>query len=105
MNIEKHKIDDTITIKVDGSLDTSTSPMLASEMVELDGIKKVVLDFSSLDYISSSGLRILLSVQKRMNKTKGELIVKNIGQTVEDIFEITGFTDILNIQWIYKKSA
>ena len=63
----------------------------------LPGIEKLVLDFAALEYLSSAGLRVLLAAQKTMNK-QGEMIIKNVNETINDIFEVTGFVDILTIE-------
>ena len=80
----------------EGRLDTNTSPELESEYKKLDE-KNIVLDLEKLNYISSAGLRVLLTMQKEMNK-KGSLEIINVCDEVLDIFEVTGFNDILNIK-------
>jgi len=98
MTIEKRNDGTELTIKVSGRLDTTTSPQLDAELKQdINGITKLVFDFSSLEYLSSAGLRVLLSAQKTMNK-QGEMIVKNVNDAVSEIFEITGFVDILTIE-------
>ena len=66
-------------------------------MASLDGVKELTLDFEKLDYISSAGLRVLLSTQKVMNK-QGALKIIHVNDTIMEIFEVTGFTDILTIE-------
>ncbi len=95
MNIEKK--DKELLIKLEGKLDTNTSADLDAKMSELDGMEKVVIDMEKLDYISSAGLRVLLSMQKIMNK-QGKMTLKNVCENVMDIFEVTGFSEILNIE-------
>ena len=99
MNITK-KLDGTkLTAAISGRLDTSTTP--EAEAVIKDGIEKVtdiVLDCKNVDYISSSGLRLLLSLQKHMNAKGGSLTIRNINETVAEIFEVTGFSDILTVE-------
>ncbi len=98
MKINKTIENNTTVISLEGRLDTITSPELSWELDSLlDETKKLVFDLSKLDYISSSGLRVLLSAQKAM-KDKGTMIVKNASETVMEIFEITGFSDILTIE-------
>lgn len=98
MKINKTIENDTTVISLEGRLDTITSPELSWELDSLlDETKKLIFDLSKLDYISSSGLRVLLSAQKAM-KDKGTMIVKNASETVMEIFEITGFSDILTIE-------
>lgn len=89
----------SLTILIDGRLDTATAPQLESELSSsIDGMEKVYLDFSKLEYISSAGLRVLLSTQKKMKKQHGELIIRSANDTVKEVFEITGFVDILTIE-------
>ena len=97
MKIDLKKEDKKLTIKLDGKLDTNTSPELDSKMSELEGMEEVVIDMKDLDYISSAGLRVLLSMQKVMNK-QGKMTIINVCDNVMDIFEVTGFSDILDIE-------
>ncbi len=98
MTISKELNGQTLTVKLDGRLDTSTSPKLQNELSEsLTGVKELIFDFGGLEYISSSGLRVLLSSQKQMSKN-GSMVLKNVSETVMEIFEITGFDDILTIE-------
>ena len=97
MKIDLKKNDKELFIKLEGKLDTNTSSDLDSKISELEGIEKVIIDMEKLDYISSAGLRVLLSMQKIMNK-QGEMILKNVCENVMDIFEVTGFSEILNIE-------
>ena len=98
MTIEKNLNGTELTVTIAGRLDTSTAPKLESEIKEsIQGLSKLVLDFTSLEYLSSAGLRVLLSTQKTMNK-QGEMIIKNVNETINEIFEVTGFIDILTIE-------
>lgn len=98
MNIAKKLEDKKLTISIDGRLDTSTAPELDEELkASLGGIEELVMDFTGMEYISSAGLRVLLSAQKAMN-AQGEMIVTGANDTVMEIFDITGFTDILTIR-------
>ena len=98
MNIQKTMIGTTLTVKLEGRLDTTTSPKLEEELKgSVDGVTCLVLDFEKLEYISSAGLRVLLSMQKIMTK-QGEMHIKNVNETVMEVFEITGFADILTIE-------
>ena len=98
MTIEKNLNGTELTVTIAGRLDTSTAPKLESEIKEsIQDISKLVLDFTSLEYLSSAGLRVLLSTQKTMNK-QGEMIIKNVNETINEIFEVTGFIDILTIE-------
>lgn len=98
MKINKVKENEKLTISLDGRLDTITAPQLDSEIQgAFEGIKMLVFDFSKLAYISSAGLRILLTAQKTMNK-QGSMVIKNAGPEIKEIFNITGFCDILTIE-------
>ena len=97
MTIKKNKADNVMTIALSGRLDTVTAPELELEISNaLAGITELILDLEKLDYISSAGLRVLLSAQKTMNE-RGIMTVKNVNSTIMEIFEVTGFTDILTI--------
>ena len=97
MTIKKNKADNVMTIALSGRLDTVTAPELELEISNaLAGITELILDLEKLDYISSAGLRVLLSTQKTMNE-HCIMTVKNVNSTIMEIFEVTGFTDILTI--------
>ena len=98
MTIEK-KLDGTgLTITLTGRLDTTTAPQLEAELkASLDGVENLVLDFAGLDYLSSAGLRVLLAAQKTMNK-QGSMVIRSVNETIAEIFEVTGFSDILTIE-------
>ena len=98
MTIEKNLNGAELNIAINGRLDTTTAPQLEAELKQsIESLEKLVLDFDALDYISSAGLRVLLSTQKVMNK-QGEMIIKNVNETINEIFEVTGFIDILTIE-------
>ena len=98
MTIEKKLNATELNITITGRLDTTTAPQLEAELKQsLPGIEKLVLDFAALEYLSSAGRRVLLAAQKTMNK-QGEMIIKNVNETIRDIFEVTGFIDILTIE-------
>lgn len=98
MTITKTLNGSALTVALDGRLDTTTSPALEAELHDsLDGITSLALDFEKLEYISSAGLRVLLAAQKTMNK-QGEMIVRNVNASIMEIFDITGFSDILTVQ-------
>ena len=98
MTIEKNLNAAELTVKVTGRLDTTTAPELEATLNEsYSGVTKLVLDFSTLDYLSSAGLRVLLQAQKKMNK-QGEMVVRNVNETILEIFEVTGFADVLTIE-------
>lgn len=98
MNIIKNAENDTLTIAIEGRLDTNTAPQLESELkASVEDVKKLVLDFTKLEYVSSAGLRVILATQKLMNK-QGSMVITNVKPTVMEVFEITGFVDILTIE-------
>lgn len=97
MTIEKTADGEKLLIKLAGRLDTSTAPDLEKEVSALQGISDLTFDFEELEYISSAGLRVLLSAQKIMNK-QGSMVIKNVNDTIDEVFEITGFSDILTIE-------
>ena len=98
MTIEKNLNGTELTIVITGRLDTTTAPQLEAEFKQsISGVEKLVLDFTALEYLSSAGLRVLLAAQKVMNK-QGEMIIKNVNETINEIFEVTGFIDILTIE-------
>ena len=98
MTIDKVQDGAKLTVKVSGRLDTTTAPELEDDLkASLDGIEDLKMDFSDLEYISSAGLRVLLSAQKIMNK-QGSMVVTGVNSTIMEIFEVTGFSDILTIQ-------
>ncbi len=98
MLINKDAKGDELTITIDGRLDTTTAPQLEAEINScLDGVKTLTMDMSKLVYISSAGLRVLLKAQKIMNK-QGKMTVINVNQEIKEIFEVTGFDELLNIE-------
>lgn len=98
MEIRKVLEENRLKMAVIGRLDTTTAPELDNALKDgLDGVKELTLDFSDLSYISSAGLRVLLSVQKRMNK-QGKMLLTGVQEAVMEVFEITGFADILTIK-------
>ena len=98
MTITKTIESDALTLALSGRLDTTTSPELENEInASLDGIHALTLDFTELSYISSAGLRVLLAAQKRMNN-QGSMRVVGVNDTIMEIFEVTGFSEILTIE-------
>ena len=98
MTINRKQNGTSLEIALEGRLDTTTAPELEKELkASLDGITTLVIDMTGLEYISSAGLRVLLSAQKTMNK-QGEMKVVHVGETIMEIFEVTGFSDILTIE-------
>ena len=98
LNISKNANGSSLEIVLEGRLDTTTAPNLEEEVkASIDGVQDLKFDFSKLEYISSAGLRVLLSAQKIMNK-QGKMVVTNVSEEVNEIFEVTGFSDILTIE-------
>lgn len=98
MNINMNKEGKILTIELEGRLDTNTSPQLETSLKHNVGdCENLIIDFAKLEYISSAGLRVLLAAQKVMNK-QGKMVIKNVNNTIMEVFEITGFTDILTIE-------
>ena len=98
MTITKTQNGTALEIALEGRLDTMTAPELETELnASLGGAESLTLDFSKLDYISSAGLRVLLSAHKAMS-TKGGMKVKNVNEIVREVFDVTGFADILTIE-------
>jgi len=98
LSIEKQAEDGKLCVTLEGRLDTTTAPDLEAELGDaLEGITDLTLDFGKLEYISSAGLRVLLSAQKRMNE-QGAMKVTGVNETIMEIFDVTGFVDILTIE-------
>ena len=98
MNINLNKDGSTAKIALEGRLDTNTAPELENTIGELDGIKEIDFDFADLVYISSAGLRVLLAAQKKMNAADGKMVIRNPNELITEVFEATGFDEILDIQ-------
>lgn len=98
MTIQKTLDSTVLTLTLHGRLDATTAPML-SELVEkeLSGVKKLILDFGSVEYVSSAGLRVILTAQDIMDE-QGEMKVIRVNETVMEIFDITGLVDLLTIE-------
>jgi anti-sigma B factor antagonist len=98
MDINKTVNGDTLVLSIEGRLDTTTAPILEAELTSsLDPISKLILDFSELKYVSSAGLRVLLAAQKKMND-KGGMVLRNVNDSIMEVFEITGFLKILTVE-------
>lgn len=99
MKIEKNKNNNVMTLSISGRLDTLTAPDLEKEIEELSStdVTELVIDMKELEYTSSAGLRALLKAQKLMNE-KGKMEIINVNETIMEVFEITGFSDILSIK-------
>ena len=98
MTIQKTLNGSTLTLALEGRLDTTTAPQLEAELkASLDGITELNLDFEKLEYLSSAGLRVLLVAQKVMNR-QGKMVIRHVNETIQEVFEVTGFIDILTIE-------
>ena len=98
MDITKKQEENKLTIALEGRLDTVTAPQLEGELrTAVNGISELVFDLGKLDYVSSAGLRVLLSAQKVMNR-QGSMTVCHVKPEIMEIFEVTGFVDLLNIE-------
>ena len=98
MTIDKQINGSELTLTLNGRLDTTTAPELEAVIKDsIAGITNLIMDFAELEYLSSAGLRVILSTQKTMNK-QGEMVIRNVNETINEVFEITGFIDILTIE-------
>ena len=99
MNIEKIYDDKNLTVKVEGRIDTITSQELEKSLNEdIENINSLTLDFEALEYISSAGLRVLISTQKKLKANNAQLTIINVNDTIKEIFRMSGFDKILTIQ-------
>ena len=98
MEISMKKDAKALVVSLIGRLDTTTAPQLEAKLKEqIDGVENLVIDFEQLEYISSAGLRVILAAQKIMNK-QGSMVVRKVNPEIMEVFEITGFSDILTIE-------
>lgn len=98
MTINKNLVGTTLTVALEGRLDTNTAPSLETELKQsLANVTELIMDFAKLDYISSAGLRVLLSAQKIMTKQGGMKVI-HVNEMIMEVFEVTGFIDILTIE-------
>ena len=98
LTIEKNLNAPALTVALIGRLDTTTAPELEKELkASLDGVTELTFDLAALEYISSAGLRVLLSAQKTMNR-QGTMKLTHVNETIMEIFEVTGFSDILTVE-------
>ncbi|MCI6552602.1 MAG: STAS domain-containing protein [Lachnospiraceae bacterium] len=98
MTIDKILKGKELILNLAGRLDATTAPALESELkAYIDELEMLTIDFKGLEYVSSAGLRVLLFAQKVMNK-QGKMVIRNVNETINEIFEVTGFIDILTIE-------
>lgn len=98
MTINQERAEGTLILKLEGRLETTTAPELEAVVKkDLDGVTELILDMEKLEYLSSAGLRVILAAQKQMNR-QGTMAVRHVNDTIMEVFEITGFVDILTIE-------
>ena len=99
MDIVKKNENGAVQFEITGRLDTSTAPDLEDKLTQvIPNASGLILDFKGLDYISSAGLRVLLGAKKQMNAKSGKMIIRNVNETVMDVFNVTGFSEIMTIE-------
>ena len=92
------KNNDTLTVTPSGRLDTATSPVLEKEIsTHLDDITNIIIDFKNIEYISSSGMRVILALEQGMEENNGSLHLINVNDDIIEIFELVGFMDLINV--------
>lgn len=98
MTVNKTKDGNKLTIKIEGKVDTVTAPQLEKELkASLDGVEELHLDLSEMEYISSAGLRVLMTAHKTMSK-RGSMKITGVNEVIEEIFDITGLLDVFEIE-------
>ncbi len=97
MTITKERNGNELTISIEGRIDATTAPELNEEIKTLEGVESLVFNLENCEYVSSAGLRSLLSAEKIMNK-QGSMVIRNVSEQLRSIFMVTGFIDILNIE-------
>ena len=96
MNISKEFRGAELTVSLSGRLDTTSAPTLENDLKAVDAVvTSLILDFADVDYVSSAGLRLILAAQKQMGNRHGAMVLRNVQDAVMEVFEMTGFTDIL----------
>ena len=99
MEVKFNKQNSSLTVTISGNIDTVTAPELDSKLQEnISDVKDLVLDFAAVDYISSAGLRVILMANQQMEDVDGNLTIKNVNEDVRDVFEMTGFDSLLNLE-------
>ncbi len=98
MDIIKTTEGTVLNLALEGRLDTTTAPQLETELKgSMDGVTELNMNFEKLEYLSSAGLRVILTAQKTMNK-QGKMVIRHVNETIREVFEVTGFIDILTIE-------
>ena len=99
MEIIKEKNGTAVTMSLQGRLDTATAPQMEAELKkDMEEVTRLILDMRELEYLSSAGLRVILNAQKMMGKRGGGMVVRHVNETIMEVFELTGFSDILTIE-------
>jgi anti-sigma B factor antagonist len=99
MEVKFNKQDNTLTVVISGNIDTVTAPELDAKLQEnLADVKELILDFAAVDYISSAGLRVILMANQQLEDVDGSMTIKNVNEDVRDVFEMTGFDSLLNLE-------
>jgi anti-anti-sigma factor len=99
MTITKNNVDEKLIISLGGRLDTTTAPQLQGELIpDFDSVKYIQIDFKELDYVSSAGLRVLLMGEKTAKAKGGKMTLVNVSAEIQEVFEMTGFSDVLTIE-------
>ena len=98
-DVGKEKSGSEVMITLKGVLDTPAAPMLTEALADaIEGTTKLTFDFAGLEYLTSAGLRVLLEAQQNMDDNGGEMILKNVSDDIMEVFELTGFDDVLTIE-------
>ena len=99
MKIIKTYDNDILTVNLEGRLETTTAPELDADIKgEIQNISELIFDFEKLEYMSSAGLRVLLFLQKELDKDKKKMVIRNVNSNIIGVFQLTGFTEFLNIE-------
>lgn len=99
LQITKELSGDSLTVHISGDLNIKTAPALETELIKaISGVKKLILDFTNVEYISSAGLRVLLAMEKAMRRQQGSMILRNVNPAVKEIIRLAGFLQIMHIE-------
>lgn len=99
LQITKEAVGDSLTVHIKGDLNVKTSPYLEEELTKsVGGVKNLVLDFANVEYISSSGLRVLLATEKTMRRQQGLMILRHVNPAVKEIIRLAGFLQVMHVE-------
>lgn len=99
LQITKETVGEMLTVNIKGDLNVKTAPHLEEELTKsIGGVKKLVLDFAGVEYISSSGLRVLLTMEKTMRRQQGAMILRHVNPAVKEIIRLAGFLQVMHIE-------